>query len=216
MGSPATADGSSYSGLCHRHEYFTSLFFFNLKSFDHNLSWNQDISAHRNGWQLYQSCSTGNKVFFIGVFFFYFLSWIFNLQKSLLVVNLRRYYSSPHEWFLTLKLIDVDLLPGSFGILYFNEVKKTWKWKLQSQRQRHLAVSCRRGVFTTVPVVLHSNPVFPNFLGPRIAERCYLVQHKVLIFQYFCLCSKVLRRPRYSGQRTEGRTQFHLQIHGDI
>lgn len=155
------------------------------------------------------------KRFFLIVFCF-FLSWIFKLQKSLLVVNLCRYYSSPHKWFVTLKLIDVDPLPGWFGILYFNEVKMTWKCQFQSQRQRHLTVSCRRGVFTTVPVVLYSNPVFPNFLEPRLAEMCYFVQHKILIFPYFCLCSKVLRRPRYSSQWTEGRTQFHLQIRGDI
>lgn len=89
--------------------------------------------------------------------------WIFKL--CLHALNLCGCNSSPHEWFLTLKLIDVVPLRGWFGILYFNEVKKTWKFEFSSQRQHHLTLSCSRGVFP----LLQSQPFYIQ-MAPCLAE----------------------------------------------
>lgn len=161
-GSPAAADGSSYSGLCHTHEYFTSLFsVFNLKSLDHNLSRKTSVPTEmgKRGATLYHSCSVGRKCFA----FLEGGGWIFQLRLHAL--NLCGCNSSPHEWFLTLKLIDVVPLRGWFGILYFNEVKKTWKFEFSSERQHHLTLSCSRGVFP----LLQSQPFYIQ-VAPCLAE----------------------------------------------
>lgn len=126
----------------------------------------------------YHSCSARRKCFV----FLEGGGWIFKLR--LRVLNLCGCNSSPHEWFLTLKLIDVVPLHGWFGILYFNEVEKTWEFEFSSQRQRHLMLSCSRGAFP----LLQSQPFYIQ-MAPCLTEigspPGYLIQYNCNIKDSF-------------------------------
>lgn len=47
-------------------------------------------------------------------------------------------------------------------------------------------------------------------------ETYWPITYLIMNLLHFCLCSKVLRGPWYACQRSEGRTQFNLQVWGDI
>lgn len=119
------------------------------------------------GMILYHSCSAGRKCFA----FLEGGGWIFKLHLHAL--NLCGCNSSPHEWFLTLKLIDVVPLRGWFGILYFNEVKKTWKFEFPSQWQYHLTLSCSREVFPLLQsqqFYIQMAPCLAEIGSPRVTS----------------------------------------------
>lgn len=116
----------------------------------------------KRGLTLYHSCSAGRECF--AFFWRGWGGWIFKLRLHAL--NLCGCDSSPHEWFLTLKLIDVVPL---IGILYFNEVEKDleiWIF-ITAAASPHAFVQQRCLSTPTVPAALHSNgSMFSRALQP--------------------------------------------------
>lgn len=188
-------------------EYFTSLFS-SSKKFDHN----QDIMVQRKRKkELLSFLECRNKlVFFSSVTYsssrtlLMIWSCVGIQQPTQMVSDIKTHWCCSSAWLLW----NLEL--------YVNEVIKTWRFEFRFRGQHHLTVSCR-SVFTR-PVFCRQILVFHKYLTFWTMFCSYFLEllWRKLNFPHVSSCSQVLRRPGHYSWRTEGRTQLHLQILGDI